>query len=301
MGERRIGARGARGWLGTLTALTIVLGWTSTVEADDSFSAPTGALGANLSFDPSVRGRMHGEFSFHTQSQGGLTWTYLAVNLGFGVKVTDHLEFEASMPVGGALLSAAGGSSDQFGVGNLALQLNFFSQLAQLVRFKVGGGLSLGPWNQSNDFPTAEGAAVLLSRLATTGYEAPWQAYPGYVHLFVPARVEVGKAVRLTGDASLDAAIPTGNLEGGVLAQLAPGVAFWVNEHVDLGARLLLSIDSTELLLDSAQLSLEPYARFDFDRAFVSTRFTLNLDNPLGFSFDTGRLWGLSVALGGAF
>ncbi len=281
--------------------------------ADDSFSSPSGPLGANLSFDSSRRTRLHGELSFHTQSQAGASLSLFDATLGFGQKLTDHLELEATLPISGSVLSASAVNFndpsfaettvtvDQFGVGNLALQVNFFAKPSDFVRWKVGGGVAAGPWNQRNGGTTAEGATVLVSRLALFGYEAPWLTYPTFVHVFVPARVELGTNVRFTADGSLNVAIPTGAVEGGVQLQLAPGVAFWVSDRVDLGARVLLSVDSIEVLGDSTQLSFEPYARLDFDSAFLATRFTMQLDDPLGFSFDTGGLWGLHLALGGTF
>jgi hypothetical protein len=47
---------------------------------------------------------------------------------------------------------------------------------------------------------------------------------------------------------------------------------------------------------------LEPFVRFNFgEHAFLSTRLTMHLDNDLGFSFDSGGVWGLHVGGGGAF
>jgi hypothetical protein len=52
---------------------------------------------------------------------------------------------------------------------------------------------------------------------------------------------------------------------------------------------------------DDAQLALEPFFRADFGPGYVETRLTMNLDDPLGFAFDDGKVWGLHVGGGGRF
>lgn len=49
------------------------------------------------------------------------------------------------------------------------------------------------------------------------------------------------------------------------------------------------------------QLAVEPYVRFGNENAFGAIRLNVNLDNPWGFSFDKGQVWGLRVAGGAAF
>ena len=49
------------------------------------------------------------------------------------------------------------------------------------------------------------------------------------------------------------------------------------------------------------QLAAEPFLRFGNENAFGAIRLNVNLDNPWGFSFDKGQVWGLRVAGGAAF
>ena len=49
------------------------------------------------------------------------------------------------------------------------------------------------------------------------------------------------------------------------------------------------------------QLAVEPYVRFGNENAFGAIRLNVNLDNPWGFSFDKGQVWGIRVAGGAAF
>jgi hypothetical protein len=65
-----------------------------------------------------------------------------------------------------------------------------------------------------------------------------------------------------------------------------------------IGGRLPLIWLPTD---DTAQFALEPYGRFDFDNYFACARFTLNLDDPAGFSFEEGKSRALRFGLGGAF
>lgn len=283
--------------LGGLAAIT-VLGQEGTARAMDRFSAPTGELGANLSFDQGQRFRAHAEMSYFTSS-GATTLHALGWTFGVGVKVTDEVEVEVGLPVAGVVLSGAL-ARDQFGVGNLSIGANYFESFSQDLRLKVGGLVAFGPWNQSNDLVTAEGVAVYASGVTTRGYQDMWRYLPSYVHFVVPARVEFGGALQATGDASLQIGVPTLDSDTEVFAMLAPGVAFWATPQFSLGARMPLQFMT--MGSDAAQVSLEPYLRFDVaERAFLSTRFTMHMDDVLGFSFDDGGVWGLHLASGGSF
>jgi hypothetical protein len=283
--------------VGGLAAMT-VLGQAATGRAMDRFSAPTGQLGANLSFDQEQRFRAHTEMSYFTQG-GASTLHALGWTFGAGIKVTDAVEIEVGLPVAGVVL-AGSTAGDQFGVGNLSIGANYFKSFSQDLRLKVGGLVAFGPWNQSNDLVTREGVASYVSGLMTGGYQDTWLYLPSYVSLVVPARIEFGGALQATGDASLQVAIPTLDSDTELFVTVAPGVAFWATPQFSLGARLPLQFMTAGA--DAAQVSLEPYLRFDVsEQAFVSTRFTMHMDDALGFSFDSGGTWGLHLAFGGSF
>src|SRR5690606_31596750 len=104
----------------------------------------------------------------------------------------------------------------------------------------------------------------------------------------------------LTMDAKLIGQIPTGGTPAGaafvpsstgdpeMTLNLAPGAAY-VGDRVVAGARMPLWWLLTEGG-ENAQLAIEPYVRVDLGPAFINSRFTLNLDNPYGFSFDSGGI-----------
>jgi hypothetical protein len=50
---------------------------------------------------------------------------------------------------------------------------------------------------------------------------------------------------------------------------------------------------------DDAQFAFEPFVRYDVGNLFLSTRFSLYLDDPYGFSFDQGNIWAWHFAVGG--
>lgn len=262
-------------------------------ETWDRFSAPTGQLGANLTFNEEQRYRAHAEMSYYTRG-GGTTLHALGWTFGAGFKVADPIEIEVTLPVEGIVESGAG---DQFGVGNLALGANFFTNFGAAMRFKVGGLIAFGPWNE--DVTTPEGAAVFQAGVTLNGYQDLWLHLPGYVHLVAPVRIEIGDTVQLTGDGSLHVALPTTGDDSELFVVLAPGIGIWPTPKFGFGARMPFQFLTED---DAAQISLEPFVRFNVgEQGFLATRFTMHLDDDLGFSFDTNRAWGLHLAFGGAF
>jgi len=67
----------------------------------------------------------------------------------------------------------------------------------------------------------------------------------------------------------------------------------------ELGGRLQIVVGLTHNPDDEAQPSMEPFFRFEGERGFFDARLTLNPDDPLGFSFDDGRIQGHHLGGGG--
>lgn len=97
-----------------------------------------------------------------------------------------------------------------------------------------------------------------------------------------------------TGDDDRDVEVPV---------QLAFEGGARLGSSFVLGARLqavwVPTWDDDEA--DNLQLALEPLARVELENAFFYSKLTLNLDEPLGFAFDEGRVWGLHFGGGGRF
>jgi hypothetical protein len=265
--------------------------------AGDRFAAPNGELGAGLSISKQGTARAFGELGFHMGSMFGVVdVTSLSWLLGGGYKITPSLELDLMLPM--AFLSGSGGgeSDSGLGVGNLHIGAHFMQSKDEL-RYKVGGALEWGPWN--SDYDAAAQYAIFYGA-GTRGAQNTGLWASETLTVLTPARIEYGHQLSFTGDGALGFHVPTdgGDFDFSVL--LAPGVAYYVSETVLLGARLPMVFVLTNDA-DMAQLGFEPNARFDLGTAFVNARFTLNIDEPLGFSFDEGGIWGLHVGAGGTF
>jgi hypothetical protein len=268
----------------------------------DLFSGPTGDLGANLSTSRTDRSRAHMELSYFTGSIfPGQTNHALTLTTGAGLRLNHHFELAFGL-AGEGILSSGVVSTNHYAIGNLTLGGNFIAALGPSVRLKVGAAVGLGPWNQSNNQLTAEGLVQVLAGAAIHIYQDAWYYRPSHLHIFFPSRVELEPidSLVLTLDVQPDLAFGLNSNRTGAFFILAPGLVYWPSDSVALGFRL--PIQTTSLEDDAAQIAFEPSLRFDVsEAAFLSTRFTLNLDGPGGFSFDTGRVWGLHLAAGGAF
>jgi len=123
------------------------------------------------------------------------------------------------------------------------------------------------------------------SQISVVGPVAPVQTNAPPTHVFTPGLH-----------------VPTDGGDVEVSVQLSPGVGFYASETVLIGGRFPFAWYPTESGASSTFLAFEPYGRFDVsDSAFLNARFTLNLDEPLGFSFDDGRIWALHFGGGGTF
>lgn len=277
---------------------------TGRAEARETFSAPSGDLGANLSTNPSQRARAHTELSYFTASSSTLvtnrTDHALTLKLGFGTKIADHFELALSL-AGEGLLTSGTFSTSHYAIGNLLLGGNYAQAFGPL-RLKLGLAVGFGPWNQNAMGLTTEGLVQATTGGVTHGYQDAWYFEPRRVSVVVPTRLEldVGDQVVVTADVQPALGIGLNSTSTGVLFIFAPGLAFWPADEFALGFRLPVQIDS--LAADSTQTAFEPFLRFDLgNNGFVGTRFTINLDEPLGFSFDSGKFWGWHLAVGADF
>ncbi|HEX6765216.1 MAG TPA: hypothetical protein VF103_07050, partial [Polyangiaceae bacterium] len=114
------------------------------------------------------------------------------------------------------------------------------------------------------------------------------------------AHIEGGDQFVGTADAAVAVLIPTDGGDVDVALQLDPGFGYYVSENVLIGARLPFVWVVTQSG-DNAQVAIEPYGRLDFGSAFANARFTLNIDDPLGFAFDEGKVWAIHIGGGGSF
>ncbi|HEX6278300.1 MAG TPA: hypothetical protein VFZ53_34880 [Polyangiaceae bacterium] len=280
----------------------------------DTFAAPNGQLGAGLSISRAEGFRMYGELGFYSygdsSSFGDIEfsqriWSFSAI-VGGGVKIQPNLEIEAMLPLAfyDFTVTVEGPDDEEsdgesgFGVGNLHLGINYLRAQGPL-RMKIGGAVQYGLWtiDPSDDML----GALVFGALARGGQDIFLWA-PETLSVVTPSRIEYGGQVVFSGDGALGLHVPTdgGDVEASI--QLAPGFGYYASPTVLVGARLPFAWYPTESGSDATFLAFEPYGRFDVsESAFLNARFTLNIDEPLGFSFDEGRIWALHFGGGGTF
>jgi hypothetical protein len=290
---------------------------TPAVATGDTFAAPNGQLGAGLSTSAAQGLRMYGELGFYTtgdtQSFAGAEfstriWSVSAI-VGGGYKIAPDLEIEAMLPLAfvhatasieGPGIPSESDSETEVAVGNLHLGASYVRGDGPL-RMKIGGALEYGLWTID---PSDEFAITLYYAAFTRGGHDIGLWSPEVLSIVTPARFEmdVAEQVVVTGDGQLGVHIPTNGNDVEMSIHLAPGIGFWASQTFLLGARLPFTWFPTETGSFSTLLSFEPFMRFDVsDSAFLNARFTLNIDEPLGFSFDEGKYWGLHFGGGGRF
>ncbi len=292
----------------------LIVGSLLTSEAwAGEFTAPAGQLGAGLDNGDTTKARAYVDTTAYVRTGQRETfgteyrateWAFPLL-LGGGYKLMPELELEGRLgiaigrrsvkvddcPDGADCDDAAGALTPA----NLYFGANYMIEKEQLL-IKVGGGLAYGPW--THDPNVDRTVAYIYS--AFTRLEDFYMYIPETLTLVAPARIEYRftPELALTGDVSLATYIPTssgGDVEVGTV--LAPGAGYIMGDLI-VGGRLPLSWFLTD---DIAQFSLEPFARYDFSSYFLTGRFTLNLDEPYGFSFEEGQIWGLHVGFGGTF
>jgi hypothetical protein len=278
-----------------------------------SFAAPNGPLGAGLSLSPEQKGRAYAELAFtraaDSESQGGATasshMTGLSWILGGGYKVMPNLELELMLPMGWGEVGfeasqgafSISDSNSGFAVGNLHLGANYLIGRDRW-RLKVGGAVQYAPWNHNPETETIY--ALFLGNAARSIQDGGLWASE-VLSIVAPARFEYGNKLVLGGDAALGLHIPTNGADVEMSIQIDPSLGYFVTDTTLIGARLPFVWIPTDSGDYATQLAFEPYARFDIDPGFIATRFTLNIDDPLGFSFDGGKFWAIHVGGGGHF
>lgn len=184
-------------------------------------------------------------------------------------------------------------SGVRFGNPYLAVHRRFASGAAY-ARVGVGVGLPLA----RVDGNTFLGVLGYSRALAMDGLYDTWRWLPGTLAVTVPFRFEapLGEQLSLAADGALMGLVGTDERsESTYAANLALEATYRVGDHA-FGARL--QVAALDVDGDSTQVSLVPFARIDLGSSFVNLRFLINLDEPAGFSFDQGRVWGLSAGLG---
>ncbi|HTQ06509.1 MAG TPA: hypothetical protein VMI54_21765 [Polyangiaceae bacterium] len=265
---------------------------------DSGFVAPDGQLGAGLTFDDAQRGRVYGDIALmHKEPGGGTHFTSLTFLLGGAFKVIPSLEIEAFLPFGWVQGGGGGGGNqDAAAVANAHVGASYLTR-GDHWRLKIGGAVEWGPW--AHDLSIVPTAALTAGYAAWGGQDRGLWA-PDTFTIVAPARFEYGDTFVATADASIGLHIPTNGGDTELSLQIAPGFGYYVTDALIVGARFPFAWVPTADG-DNTFVSEEPYLRYNFGPAYVSTRVTVNLDQPFGFGFDSVGFWAWHVAGGASF
>jgi hypothetical protein len=283
------------------------------IDGADRFAAPNGQLGAGLSFADEQKGRAYAELAFaraaaSTSVAGASADTHinsLSLMLGGAYKVRPDIELEAMLPIAWAqyatsvtfLGQTASTSRAGLAVANLHLGASYL-RAERPWRLKVGGALEYGPWTHNYEAPAT---VAVASMHPAYGGENFGLFAPDEFSIVTPARFEYGEQLVGSGDVQLGLHFPTHGGSADFTIQLGPGIGYYVTPAILLGLRLPFTWVPTESGSSATFFAAEPYARFDFGKAFVNTSLMLNIDDPYGFAFDSGKWWSIHVGGGGTF
>ncbi|GAB5544668.1 MAG: hypothetical protein SangKO_044280 [Sandaracinaceae bacterium] len=286
---------------------------------DPPSSAPIGAppLAPAIAQSPTPlapdvsRHELRGRVGFYTAEparEDRLTAATLEIEGRFGL--LDGGPGEAFVDLDVALSAAAlgvdGGRGAAFRVGNPHAQVRAGARLGE-VRVSGGVGLALPLTAAFDDDRDVVAAAAYAAANGMSAWRDPWRWIYSTAAVTAEGRVTyAGEQVQLGGALSI----------GGILGvdrgrtQQPDWFSFQLRGHIQgqphplvtLGGEIGFShLAMLETDLSNSALSIAPYAHLDFEGGYVGPRFTLNVIDPLGFSFDAGGVWSLALEGGARF
>jgi len=139
---------------------------------------------------------------------------------------------------------------------------------------------------------------------ATHGNRRLWLWAPERLSLVLRGTVShrFAEAFDVFGEAGVAPMIPVGDegTDTDLFVEGTVGGAWVVPDLLRLGLSLSLAwlpTGSGDLL----QTSLQLFGRIWLDNLFLALAFTMNLDEPAGFAFDDGGIWGVHFGVGSQF
>ncbi|MEL6185945.1 MAG: hypothetical protein AAFU79_15075 [Myxococcota bacterium] len=243
----------------------------------------------------------------HAQAELGVFTTdgdsAFVTTLSGRVAATRLLAFELDIP-----FVATTGSPGNTVFGNVGFRALARTRIAKSTVFEGGLGVAAGT-AEADDFGEIGTYSVAT---AMTGYRRSREFVPGGASVYLPVRFEsafrFGLFIR--NQAAFDVIFPTDSDRGDPLIQLTweggPGYRSGIFEaHLAVGVAGLFPTGSGS---SDGQVTLIPRVRVYSSSKPLKTgafygqaAFNLNLDEPFGFSFDEGRVWGLFFAAGYTF
>ncbi len=261
------------------------------------------------------RGELYGQLSLSVNDYeaGGVdvgTGVLFAPYFGGYYEVASQFALSFEWGFGVYHFSPEVGDNDNgaFFVGNPTIGGHFFTGSGH-TRGRVGVILAL-PAASTDDDDAVDVVTKAIGYGVALGANGLWDAwlwFPDAFTMAVPGRLEslVSDHLLLAGEGAIGLMVPVRDGDGDgreneLLTQLGGEIAYDA-PTVRAGLRLRGAWFVTGIGGDDAQLAMEPFIQLAIGSStYFRARFTINFDDPYGFSFDDRGVWGLHLGIGGA-
>lgn len=242
-------------------------------------------------------------FGVSTRSLGeGSSARVLVPDFHFGFWLFDDMRATVDWGIAGGTLSLdePSVSATSWQVGNPSLGLHYMGFSGGSFAARIGAAFT-APVASVGDGMLGEDVLALATAPAMDGGWDAWRWTPEVASVSLPVLVGWAVAEGFLVDLDVEPAVVFSTASEAGSTEAVVQTAIDTHYHIEgltLGLRwqavLLPTLDNG----DKAQLSAVPYLRVRFDDTSLGLRMVLNLDEPSGFAFDDGGVWGFWASLG---
>ncbi len=247
------------------------------------------------------------DFGFYAGSTDDDNRANMSTVLHMGGRIHENVDLELQVP--GTLHAYANDTLDEssvaFRFANPSLGAYYVTS-DDMSMFRLGAffaaPLASVPTNDLEDRAIATEAYDYAAAMRGTWNR--WQWMPSTTTFGAASQLEFSplSVLSLAADGAVAALFDTGEsrTQTDILTQLALEAALKAGEILRLGARIAgVWVPTADG--DNFQSFLEPFARLQFTAAYLFASLILNLDEPAGFAFDSGGVWGARLGMGVRF
>jgi hypothetical protein len=243
--------------------------------------------------------RIGGEIGlFHDDVPVG-SITALTEVIDADISIIDSLALVGGLP----FVQIFGGGEERFRIGN-PYAAAYYQMKGEYLRLRIGGGFAIPAAQLPEDEELFTALLMYGLGLSMNGVQGPWLWAPETVPIMVPS-LRIGADIgilAIDGTADLVLMIPLHPDDGQdveIFVPLSAGalVRLWV---IGIGMRIggvFLPTDDD----DKFQFSLAPVITAELGPIELEARLTMNIDEPFGFSFEDGGVWGFFLGVHAVF
>lgn len=285
-----------------LSSLLVCTGAAAQYGGPEQIQPTSSALWGELGFTTGESEGLGGLASARTSALSPVIEGY------FGITDVIEAAFQWGLVFADAEYELAGVTEEDtaFAVGNPSASALFLSRMDDAV-LRLGAGLAL-PVADVGDATTVDDRTKAIAYDLAAAMRGQWDRWlwePDRLTVVVPQFRLDSRSRDLSWaiDASMGLMVDTGDddREVEVPVQVALEGGGRLGRSFVVGGRLQAVWVPTQDEGDAAQLSVEPFVRVELENAFFLGRLTINLDEPLGFAFDEGKVWGVHLGGGTRF